>query len=147
MLGVMNICVHLIVMRLIVLDTNCLLQTLPSNSQYHKIWQDIVDGKLSLCVNTDILDEYEEILSQKTTPEIAHNVVEAIARLSTTRYQETYVHFSLINADPDDNKFVDCAIASGAEYIVTNDKHFDILRSIPWPQLNIITLKEFVKQL
>lgn len=143
----MNTCVHLIVMRLIVLDTNCLLQALPSNSPYHKIWQDVLDGHLSLCVNTDILDEYEEVLSEKTTSEIAHNVVEAIARLSTTVYQETYIHFSLIVADPDDNKFVDCAIASGAEYIVTNDKHFEVLQSIPWPQLNVISIADFVKNL
>lgn len=147
MLGVTNICALLIVMRLIVLDTNCLLQALPTSSPYHKIWQGILDGQLGLCVNTDILDEYEEILSNKTTPEIAHDVVEAIARLSTTIYQETYVHFSLIEADPDDNKFVDCAIASGAEYIVTNDKHFDVLQSIPWPQVNIITIHNFIKQL
>lgn len=147
MLGVTNICALLIVMRLIVLDTNCLLQALPTSSPYHKIWQGILDGQLGLCVNTDILDEYEEILSNKTTPEIAHDVVEAIARLSTTIYQETYVHFSLIEVDPDDNKFVDCAIASGAEYIVTNDKHFDVLQSIPWPQVNIITIHNFIKQL
>lgn len=147
MLGVTNICALLIVMRLIVLDTNCLLQALPTSSPYHKIWQGILDGQLGLCVNTDILDEYEEILSNKTTPEIAHDVVEAIARLSTTIYQETYVHFSLIEVDPDGNKFVDCAIASGAEYIVTNDKHFDVLQSIPWPQVNIITIHNFIKQL
>ncbi len=143
----MNTCVLLIAMRPIVLDTNCLLQALPSNSPYHKIWQDVLDGQLSLCVNTDILDEYEEVLSEKTTSEIAHNVVEAIARLSTTIYQETYIHFSLVIADPDDNKFVDCAIASGAEYIVTNDKHFDVLQSIPWPQLNVISIADFVKKL
>lgn len=143
----MNTCEHLIVMRLIVLDTNCLLQALPSGSPYHRIWRDVMDGALSLCVNTDILDEYEEVLSDKTTPEIAHNVVEAIARLSTTTYQETYVHFGLIQEDPDDNKFVDCAVASGAEYIVTNDKHFDVLRTIPWPQVTILTIVEFIKQL
>ena len=114
-------------MRRIVLDTNCLLQSLPSNSPYHKIWTDIFDGNIQLCVNTEILNEYEEILSKKTTKEIGHGVVEAIARLSTTLYQEAYFHFGLITADPDDNKFVDCAVAADAEYIVTNDKHFSIL--------------------
>ena len=98
-------------MQQIVLDTNCLLQSLPSISPYHEIWVAILDGKISLCVNTDILEEYEEIIGQKTTPQIAKNVVEAIARLSTTHYQETYVHFGLIEQDVDDNKFVDCAIA------------------------------------
>ena len=76
-----SICVQLIIMRRIVLDTNCLLQTLPVRSPYHKIWTDILCGKICLCVNTEILNEYEEILAQKMTKEIARNVVEAIARL------------------------------------------------------------------
>ena len=123
------------------------MQTLPSNSPYHKIWSDVLDGQIQLCVNTEILNEYEEILVAKTTKEIAHNVVEAIARLSTTYYQDAYFHFGLITADTDDNKFVDCAIAADAEYIVTNDKHFDVLKNIPWPKLSIITIKEFAAQI
>lgn len=134
-------------MRRIVLDTNCLLQSLPSKSPYHKIWTDILDGHIQLCVNTEVLNEYEEILSGKTTKEIAHNVVEAIARLSTTFFQDAYFHFGLITADTDDNKFVDCAIAADAEYIVTNDKHFEVLNSIPWPKLSVINIKEFVAQI
>lgn len=134
-------------MRRIVLDTNCLLQSLPAKSPYHNIWSGIMDGTISLCVNTEILNEYEEILAQKTTREIAVNVVEAIARLSTTVFQETYVHFRLIEQDPDDNKFVDCAIASDAEYIVTNDNHFSVLKTISWPKVNVIAIKEFVEQL
>jgi putative PIN family toxin of toxin-antitoxin system len=134
-------------MRYIVLDTNCLLQALPSKSPYHKVWRDVIDGKISLCVNTDILEEYEEILSQKATPEIAHNVVEAIANLTTTTFQDTYVHFELLPADSDDNKFVDCAVASDAEYIVTNDKHFNPLKEVEWPKVAIIKIAEFVKQL
>ena len=134
-------------MRRVVLDTNCLLQALPSRSPYHKIWTGILAGHICLCVNTEILNEYEEILTQKTTAEIAHNVVEAIARLHTTKFQEVYIHFGLIEADADDNKFVDCAVASNAEYIVTNDAHFNVLKQIDWPKLTVIAIKEFVSQL
>lgn len=134
-------------MRRIVLDTNCLLQSLPSKSPYHKIWTDILSGRISLCVNTEILDEYEEILSQKINSEVATNVVEAIARLHTTTYQEIYVHFGLIHDDEDDNKFADCAVASGAEFIVTNDKHYNILTKTPWPNIKVINIREFIKVL
>jgi putative PIN family toxin of toxin-antitoxin system len=132
-------------MRYIVLDTNCLLQALPSNSPFHKIWTEVVDGSICLCVNTDILEEYEEVLARKTTPEIARNIVDAIANLSSTIFQNTYVHFELLPADSDDNKFVDCAVASDAEYIVTNDKHFNPLKEIPWPKVEIIKIAEFIK--
>jgi putative PIN family toxin of toxin-antitoxin system len=132
-------------MRYIVLDTNCLLQALPSNSPYHKIWTEVLDGNICLCVNTDILEEYEEVIARKATPEIAQNIVEAIANLTTTVMQNTYVHFELLPADSDDNKFVDCAVASDAEYIVTNDKHFNPLKEIPWPKVEIIKITEFIK--
>jgi putative PIN family toxin of toxin-antitoxin system len=132
-------------MQRIVLDTNCLLQSLPSKSPYHKIWTDILSGRISLCVNTEILDEYEEILSQKINSEVATNVVEAIARLHTTTYQKIYVHFGLIHDDEDDNKFADCAVASGAEFIVTNDKHYNILTKTPWPNIKVINIREFIK--
>ena len=135
------------VMRRVVLDTNCLLQTLPTRSPYHKIWTEILAGRIRLCVNSDILNEYEEILAEKTTPEIAKNVVEAIARLHTTIFQQVYIHFGLIEADADDNKFVDCAVAANAEFIVTNDTHFNILKHIDWPRLTVIDIKEFAKQL
>lgn len=93
----------------------------------------------------DTLDEYEEKLAEHSCAEVAHNVVEAIAALSTTTMQNTYVHFELLPGDADDNKFVDCAIASNAELIVTNDNDFNPLKSIPWPKIEIMTIMEFTK--
>ena len=131
-------------MRHVVLDTNCLIQALPTRSQYHRIWTDFLAGKYVLCVSNEILTEYEEILAQHTSPEVAHNVVEAIARHPQTLYRESFFHFHLLSdIDKDDDKFVDCAITSGADYIVTEDSHFDHLKTIPFPQLNVLTLDEF----
>lgn len=98
-------------------------------------------------MNTEILDEYEEIFSQKTKPEVAKNVVEAIARLHTTVYQEIYVHFGLIYEDEDDNKFVDCAVSANASYIVTNDKHYNVLKNLPWPKISVVNINEFMNLL
>ena len=130
-------------MQPIVLDTNCLLQILPTRSKYHTIWEQILNGKVRLCVNTEILDEYEEIIGQKMTPMVAQNVVEAIARLSTTLFQTSYVHFRLIEQDQDDNKFVDCAIAANADYIVSNDAHFSVLKTIAWPRVIVLNIEEY----
>ena len=79
--------------------------------------------------------------------EVAHNIIHAILNRSNTKHIQVYYHFGLIEADPDDNKFVDCAIASGAEFIVTNDAHFDILKTIPWPKVSIVKIEDFVKEL
>lgn len=131
-------------MRLIVLDTNCLIQALPSKSRYHRIWTDFLEGRYRLCVSNEILSEYEEILAAHTSPEVAHNVVETIARHPKTIYRESYFHFHLLSdVDKDDNKFVDCAITASADYIVTEDSHFNRLKQIPFPQLSVLTLDEF----
>ena len=53
----------------------------------------------------------------------------------------------LCQDDEDDNKFADCAVASGAEFIVTNDKHYSILAKTPWPSIKVINIKEFIKVL
>ena len=131
-------------MRHVVLDTNALIQTLPSRSRYHKIWTDFLEGRYCMCVSNEILSEYEEILSVHASPEVAQNVVNAIARHPQTIYRESYFRFHLLSdVDKDDDKFVDCAITAGADYIVTEDSHFDRLKQIPFPQLNVLTLDEF----
>ena len=61
---------------------------------------------------------------------------------TTVRVSPTFF-FNLIQADPDDNKFVDCAVCSNAEYIVSNDAHFRILKQIGWPKLTVITIDDY----
>ena len=70
-------------------------------------------------------------------------VIEAISNATNVEHVNPAYHFNLIKADPDDNKFVDCAITAGADYIVTEDSHFEHLKKIPFPQLNVLTLDEF----
>jgi len=51
--------------------------------------------------------------------------------------------WNLITADPDDNKFVDCAVSANATYLVTNDRHFNVLRGIDFPIINVIDIDTF----
>lgn len=134
-------------MRRIVLDTNCLLMTLPSKSPYHRIWSDILDGNMELCVSSEILNEYEEIISTHSSAVLAHSVVQALLnRSNVIRVVPTYF-FNLIESDPDDNKFVDCAICGSAELIVTNDAHFNVLKKINFPVVDVKSIKEFIIEL
>lgn len=57
---------------------------------------------------------------------------------------EIHYQLDLTISDKDDNKFSDCAFASNANYLVTNDKHFNILKTINFTAINIITLEKFV---
>ena len=56
---------------------------------------------------------------------------------------EPFYHWNLIQKDKDDNKFVDLALAAQVDYLVTNDKHFNILKDIDFPKLNTINLEDF----
>ena len=67
--------------------------------------------------------------------------------LPTRLWHTTHYRFGLIEQDPDDNKFVDCAIIAGADYIVSEDAHFRILADIPFPSVAVIRLDEFIKDL
>lgn len=134
-------------MRHIVLDTNCLLMSIPQHSPYRIVWNQFLLGKFVLCVSNEILEEYQEILASKTTPSIASNVVSIMLNAPNIRLVTPYYRFALITTDPDDNKFVDCAIASGADCLVTNDTHFKILTQTPFPKVSTLSLQEFCKEL
>ena len=133
--------------RRIVLDTNCLLQAISRRSRFYLIWREFVQGRYELCVTTEILDEYEEILSRYTSPVVGQMVVEAILRANNVVRVDAQFRFGLIESDPDDNKFVDCAIVANAEYIVSNDSHFDILKDIPFPRVLVLSAEAFLAEL
>lgn len=131
----------------IVLDTNCLLMSLSRRSPYYPVWRDFVDGKYTLCFSNEILAEYEEILTDKVGAEIASNVITAILDLPNTKMIQVYYHLRLITADPDDDKFVDCAFKANARYIVTQDHHYDVLKQTPFPFIDVVGIDEFIEVL
>ncbi|MDE6551717.1 MAG: putative toxin-antitoxin system toxin component, PIN family [Muribaculaceae bacterium] len=134
-------------MKRLVLDTNSLIQSLPVKSKYHDLWISLFDGRNTFCVTNEILEEYEEILQRKINPVLASRVISAILSNEFTSLVTPYFHFKLIQADEDDNKFVDCAICGSAKFIVTEDHHFDILRQISFPKVNVCSLDDIMNHL
>ena len=133
--------------RLVVLDTNCLVQMLSVHSLSRPAWDAFRNGAYELCVSNEILDEYQEIIERVANATVVHNVVNAIIRSPFTRFYDPHFRFCLIEQDPDDNKFVDCAIIAGADYIVSEDSHFQVLNEIAFPKVCVIRLSQFVEEL
>ena len=129
------------------LDTNCLLISLSRRGAYYTVWKEFFSEKYILCYTNEILSEYEEILSQKMGGDIAGNVIKAIISRKNTVRLDVHFRFNLIQADPDDKKFVDCAIAANASFIVSQDHHFDVLHAIDFPKVELIGIDEFVSLL
>ena len=131
----------------VVLDTNCLIMALSRHSVYYPVWKGILTGKYILCVSNDIIAEYQEIVAQKTSDIVAENVIRMLAECPFVEFIDPRYHLGLIQADLDDNKFVDCAFAANATYIVSNDKHFNVLKAINYPKIQVLKLIEFLQTL
>lgn len=131
--------------RKIVLDTNCLLMSIPKISPYRVIWDDFLNGSLTLCFSNEIVEEYLEILTIKTSYEIACNVVSVILSRPNVEFITPYYKLHLIQADEDDNKFVDCAFSAGASCIVSNDAHFRILENVDFPKIIVMRIQDFIQ--
>ena len=93
------------------------------------------------------MEEYQEIIAQKTSEVVAENVINLLLKSENVMFVDSYFRLQLIESDVDDNKFVDCAFAADATYIVSDDKHFDILANISFPQILVLKLKEFLNRL
>ena len=113
---------------IVCLDTNTLVQALASGHPYHPILQAWISGRLTIAVSTSILLEYEEVITrmsgiarwQKFTRilELVEATSDNLIRVSPS------FEFHIVTADPDDNKFTDCAITTAADYLISDDHHF-----------------------
>jgi len=126
----------------LVIDTNIFWVSIIRRSSTNWIFQSLIDGKFTLCLTTDILYEYEEIITQRLGKQVAINILEVIDNLPNVEFITNFYFWNLIQADGDDNKFVDCAIACNASFLATNDKHFNILKEVDFPKVNVINLQE-----
>ena len=131
----------------IVLDTNCLLRAVPDKSEFNCILTALQQGRYTLCCSNDILMEYEEMLTRFYSWKITGYILNFIFYSPNALMIAPYFRWNLISTDPDDNKFVDCALNAGADYIVTNDRHFDILKSINFPSIKVIDPETFINLL
>ena len=131
----------------VVLDTNVILRSISRRSPFSVILDKLYDGDYELWVTNDILLEYEEKIIGIFSKETAELIIGALSLLPNVKKAEIHFHLFLIDIDKDDNKFSDCAFAGNVHYLVTNDKHFNVLSSVPFPSINVITLEKFLSLL
>lgn len=120
---------------------------LSSQHRYRAIWQAFLEGQFILCVSNEILEEYVEVIGRNISPHIADMVIYTLLMRKNIQRFDPHFRFQLIDVDPDDNKFVDCAIVSGAKYIVSEDHHFNVLQRIDFPKVDVIGIDQFLNDL
>lgn len=131
----------------VVIDTNILLVSISPRSAYRWVFDAFLNESYTLCVTTDILMEYEEILSREMGDDLASVILQIIEDAVNVEFITKYFQWNLIEADPDDDKFVDCVIAANAKFLVTQDRHFNILKTIDFPKVEVINVETFSKEL
>jgi putative PIN family toxin of toxin-antitoxin system len=127
-----------------VLDTNVLLQILPRTAPTRPIFEALLMGRVELVYSTQILLEYAEILHQRLPAAIAESVLTIVQKLPKVRLQNVYYRHRLVPCDQDDEKFVDCAVAANADYLITNDAHFKHLAQVRFPAVRVLSAQEFL---
>jgi hypothetical protein len=127
----------------IVLDTNVFISSFFGGNPRSIIdmWK---DGRLTLCLSQKIIDEYVEVLARlglSDSPELVE-LLKLFATgfhiVFTTRTPEIHVV-----TDPDDDKFIACALALKAGYVVTGDKALVDVQQ--YQGIKIVTPREFLE--
>lgn len=129
-------------MKKVVLDTNVLLVSISERSRLHWIFEGLVKSEYKICITTDILAEYAEIIEGYMGAEASESVLGFIENMENKELITAYYRFRLLK-DEDDDKFVDCAIAADADFIVSHDKDFQILKTIDFPSVKLIDAVQF----
>lgn len=127
----------------IVIDTNVLVASISQKSPFRWIWQSFLQGKFELCVTTDILVEYAEIIERYFSPTDAEQVLTKMMMHRNIVQIVRHFEWDILQNDPDDNKFFDCAVAANADYIVSEDKHFNILKNVSFPSVSAVKITQF----
>ena len=123
-----------------VFDTNVFVSALMSKRGNPALLLDRVRKSYTLFISKDILSELKDVISREKfryTEAEVNTFVEAIISFADVVNPE--IKIDAIKADPDDNMILECAVTSGASYIVSGDKHLLDLKE--YGMIKIITPK------
>lgn len=131
-------------MLTIVLDTNVFISALLSDGNPRQVFESVIEGKTKLAVSDEILVEITEVLNRKKfgfPKDFIHTVIREIESIADSF--EPSVSISIITKDPDDNKFIECAVEANADFIVSGDK--DLLNLKSYQHIPVISPYEFLR--
>ncbi len=128
----------------VVLDTNVLLSsTLWQGSVAQKLLIKLIRSNTDIFSSAEIISEYKNVLKRdfEYTNDDIGNIVKKV--FSFAKIVKPTERINAVNDDPDDNKIIECAIASSSQCIITYDKH--LLRIGEFQGVRILTPEEKLK--
>jgi putative PIN family toxin of toxin-antitoxin system len=129
----------------VVIDTNVFISSFFGGNpkKIIDLWK---KGEIKLCLSREIVDEYVEVLrrlglqNENELQELlnifseGHNII----------FSATTPSLKIIEQDPDDNMFIECAVALGCSHIISGDKHLQQVKN--YIRIKIVNPKEFIIQ-
>lgn len=112
---------------IVCVDTNVLIQARATSHPYGVILDAFMLGTMKWAVSTRVLQEYREITIQQcglAAWTVMDRFIDLVDRSGDLVRISPHYQFHVINNDPDDNAFTDCAISAHADYVITEDRHF-----------------------
>ncbi len=128
----------------VVVDTNCLLESINRKRPAYNLYLIFQELKFDWVISNEIYLEYREVLTKFYSEDTAEYVLSRLLNSSNVIFQEAYFKWDLIQIDTSDNKFLDLGISSNADYLLTNDKHFNVLKELEFPRVHVVHLNEFL---
>jgi len=129
----------------VVIDTNVFISSFFKQSINPKkiidLWK---TSKLVVCLKKEILEEYLEVLMRlglAGEPEL-YEFIKIFEKKENILYFNMVQKINLEIDDPDDLKFIECAVVAKASYIISGDKHLLNLRK--YSDIQIISPSEFL---
>ncbi len=127
----------------LVLDTNIFMVSLAPQYKYHWIYRSLLAGRFELAVSNDILTEYAEQIAIRYGLDRTDATLDYLLFLPNVFQINPSFFWQLIEPDADDNKFVDCYLASQSDHIISNDRHFRPLSAHEFPPVSIMAYEDF----
>lgn len=108
----------------VVLDTNVLVSAALSDGPPYEILSLAEERRLVSVTSQPILAELSDVLTRDRLPFTDEQVTDLTAKVGTiSRVIDPDISLTVIDADPDDDKILETAVAGDVEYIVSGDAH------------------------
>lgn len=126
-----------------VIDTNCLVASISPRSRHYWLYEAFKKELFYWVVSNEVPTECEEIITKEYSKKAADLVVSTLLVAPNVVFQTPYYRWRLVENDPDDNKFAEVYLSANADFLVTEDSDFNVLKSIEFPKVKVISLNEF----
>lgn len=131
----------------VVLDTNVWVSALLWGGKPAAIIQAAEEGIVVIFISEGIVAEIGKVLAYPKLEKIyrperrREDLMEQV--LKNSKFVRALAKVQVIQEHPADNKFLDCALAANADYIVSGDKH--VLKVVSYKKTKILTVSDFLK--